>query len=175
MITHTPSRAKSTFLITAWLLVAVIALVGSGLAGTAQAQVSNDSIPSLTLDSNQTGQLVITWQPPQQSPTDYRIRWTNTNLNWLSWKDTNEPQRANEYPLAGVTTITLNDLTPGDTYKVQMRSRYYNADRTARQKSGPWTATATQRVKNHPPAAPTSLTTSEVAHDSLILSWGQPQ
>ena len=33
----------------------------------------------------------------------------------------------------------------------------------------------TQRVKNHPPAAPTSLTTSEVAHDSLILSWDNPQ
>ena len=140
----------------------------------AHAQAEPDAITSITLDSNQPGQLVITWQPPQQAPTDYRIRWTNTNLNWLSWKDTNEAQRANEYPLAGVTTITLNDLTPGDTYKVQMRSRYYNPDRTARQKSGPWTATATQRVKNHPPAAPASLTTSEVAHDSLILSWDNP-
>ena len=30
-------------------------------------------------------------------------------------------------------------------------------------------------MKNHPPAAPTSLTISEVAHDSLILSWDDPQ
>ena len=174
MLTNTASRAKLPILITAWVLVAIIALIGSGLAGTAHAQAGSDAIPSLTLDSNHPGQLVITWQAPQQAPTDYRIRWTNTNLNWLSWKDTNEAQRANEYPLAGVTTITLNDLTPGDTYKVQMRSRYYNPDRTARQKSGPWTATATQRVKNHPPAAPASLTTFEVAHDSLILSWDNP-
>ena len=160
-----------------WLLaVALTILATSAMTAPApaHAQAEPDAIPSVTLDSNQPGQLVITWQPPQQAPTDYRIRWTNTNLNWLSWKDTDEAQRANEYPLAGVTTITLNDLTPGDTYKVQMRSRYYNADRTARQKSGPWTATATQRVKNHPPAAPTSLTTSEVAHDSLILSWDNP-
>ena len=174
MLTNTASRAKLPIMITAWVLVAIIALIGSGLAGTAHAQAGSDAIPSLTLDSNHPGQLVITWQAPQQAPTDYRIRWTNTNLNWLSWKDTNEAQRANEYPLAGVTTITLNDLTPGDTYKVQMRSRYYNPDRTARQKSGPWTATATQRVKNHPPAAPASLTTFEVAHDSLILSWDNP-
>ena len=160
-----------------WLLaVALTILATSAMTAPApaHAQAEPDAIPSVTLESNQPGQLVITWQPPQQAPTDYRIRWTNTNLNWLSWKDTNEAQRANEYPLAGVTTITLNDLTPGDTYKVQMRSRYYNPDRTARQKSGPWTATATQRVKNHPPAAPTSLTTSEVAHDSLILSWDNP-
>ena len=160
-----------------WLLaVALTILATSAMTAPApaHAQAEPDAITSVTLDSHQPGQLVITWQPPQQAPTDYRIRWTNTNLNWLSWKDTNEAQRANEYPLAGVTTITLNDLTPGDTYKVQMRSRYYNPDRTARQKSGPWTPTATQRVKNHPPAAPTSLTTSEVAHDSLILSWDNP-
>ena len=160
-----------------WLLaVALTILATSAMTAPApvHAQAEPDAIPSITLDSNQPGQLVITWQPPQQAPTDYRIRWTNTNLNWLSWKDDDEAQRANEYPLAGVTTLTLNDLTPGDTYKVQMRSRYYNPDRTARQKSGPWTTTATQRVKNHPPAAPASLTTSEVAHDSLILSWDNP-
>ena len=139
------------------------------------AQAEPDAIPSITLDSNQPGQLVITWQPPQQAPTDYRIRWTNTNLNWLSWKDDDEAQRANEYPLAGVTTLTLNDLTPGDTYKVQMRSRYYNPDRTARQKSGPWTATATQRVMDNPPAPPTDLTASAVSHNTLTLNWADPQ
>ena len=167
-------RRRATALALAVMVVTVALFIAYGPAVPTMAQAEPDAIPSVTLDSNQPGQLVIAWQPPQQAPTDYRIRWTNTNLNWLSWKDTNEAQRANEYPLAGVTTITLNDLTPGDTYKVQMRSRYYNPDRTARQKSGPWTATATQRVKNHPPAAPASLTTSEVAHDSLILSWDNP-
>ena len=175
MPTNTVSPAKLPIMIAAWLLVAVIALIGSGLAGNAHAQASNDSIPSLTLDSHQPGQLVITWQAPASPPTDYRVSWANADLNWLSWKDANEPQRANEYPLADVTTITLSDLTPGDTYKVHMRSRYYNADRTVRESSGPWTDVITQRVMNHPPAAPTSLTASQVTHESLTLTWHNPQ
>ena len=158
-----------------WLLAAALTILAVTILATsamtapapAHAQASNDSIPSLTLDSHQPGQLVITWQAPASAPTDYRVSWANADLNWLSWKDANEPQRANEYPLADVTTITLSDLTPGDTYKVQMRSRYYNADRTVRESSGPWTDVITQRVKNNPPAAPTSLTASQVTHESL--------
>ena len=174
MPTNTASRAKLPIMIAAWLLVAVIALIGSGLTGNAHAQAGNDSIPSLTLDSNEPGQLVINWQTPEQAPTDYRIRWANSSIGFPSYNSPNEAERGNEYPLAGVTTLTLNNLTPGDSYKVQIRSRYYNADRSVHESSGPWTATTTQRVKNHPPAAPTSLTTSEVAHDSLILSWDNP-
>ena len=56
MPTNTARRAKLPIMIAAWLLVAVIALIGSGLAGTAQAQASNDSIPSL--------RRVVTWQAP---------------------------------------------------------------------------------------------------------------
>ena len=175
MLTNTPSRAKLPFLIAAMLLVAVIALIGSGLTGNAHAQAGSDVIPSINLDSHQPGQLVITWQAPASAPTDYRVSWANADLNWLSWKDANEPQRGNEYPLAGVTTLTLNNLTPGDSYKVQIRSRYYNADRSVHESSGPWTATTTQRVKNHPPAAPTGLTASPVEHNSLTLTWNNPQ
>ena len=32
----------------------------------------------------------------------------------------------------------------------------------------------TQRVKDHPPAAPTGLTTSDIEHDSLTLTWNDP-
>ena len=74
-----------------------------------------------------------------------------------------------------MTTLTLNNLTPGDSYKVQIRSRYYNADRSVHESSGPWTATATQRVKNHPPTAPNGLAASQVSHDSLTLTWDDPQ
>ena len=175
MLTHTPSRAKLPFLIAAWMLVAIIALIGSGLTGTTQAQGTSGVIPSINLDSNEAGQLIITWATPEQAPTDYRIIWANTNLGFPSYSAANEPERGNEYPLAGVTTLTLNNLTPGDSYKVQIRSRYYNADRSVRESSGPWTATTTQRVKNHPPAAPTGLTASLVDHDSLTLTWNNPQ
>ena len=175
MPTNTPSRAKLPFLITAWLLVAVIALIGSGLTGTTQAQGTSGVIPSINLDSNEAGQLIITWATPEQEPTDYRLMWANTNLGFPSYKNPNEAERANEYPIGDVTTLTLSNLTPGDNYKVQMRSRYYNADRTVRESSGPWTDVITQRVKNNPPAAPTGLTASLVEHNSLTLTWNNPQ
>ena len=175
MLTHTPSRAKLPFLIAAWMLVAIIALIGSGLTGTTQAQGTSGVIPSINLDSNEAGQLIITWATPEQAPTDYRIIWANTNLGFPSYSAANEPERGNEYPLVDVNTLTLSDLTPGDSYKVQIRSRYYNADRSVRESSGPWTATTTQRVKNHPPAAPTGLTASLVDHNSLTLTWNNPQ
>ena len=166
MLTHTPSRAKLPFLIAAWMLVAIIALIGSGLTGTTQAQGTSGVIPSINLDSNEAGQLIITWATPEQAPTDYRIIWANTNLGFPSYKNPNEAERANEYPLGDVTTLTLNDLTPGDTYKVQIRSRYYNADRSVRDSSGPWTQVMTQRVRTTrrrlPPASrhPSSTTTA---------------
>ena len=174
MLTHTPSRAKLPFLIAAWMLVAIIALIGSGLTGTTQAQGTSGVIPSINLDSNEAGQLIITWATPEQAPTDYRIIWANTNLGFPSYSAANEPERGNEYPL-DVNTLTLSNLTPGDSYKVQMRSRYYNADRTVRESSGPWTDIITQRVKDHPPAAPTGLTASLVEHNSLTLTWNNPQ
>ena len=157
------------------MLVISMAFIGSGMAGSAQAQGSNDAIPSINLDSDEPGQLVITWEAPQAAPTDYRIRWANTDLGWPSWQADNEAERGNEHPLGDVTTLMLTDLTPDDTYKVQMRSRYYNADRTVHESSGPWTQVMTQRVKNHPPAAPTGLTTSAVAHDTLTLTWDDPE
>ena len=57
------------------------------LTGNAHAQAGNDSIPSLTLDSNEPGQLVINWQAPDPAPTDYRLSWTNSSLEFLSYKD----------------------------------------------------------------------------------------
>ena len=156
------------------MVVAVALFISYGPAVPTMAQAEPGAITSVTLDSHQPGQLVITWETPDPAPTDYRVSWAHTSLGFLSYKDSNEAQRANVYPDASVTTLTLDHLTPGDTYKVQMRSRYYNADRSVHNWSGPWTATTTQRVKNHPPAAPTGLTTSEVTHDSLILSWDKP-
>ena len=168
-------QAGLPILIATLMLVISMAFIGSGMAGTARAQGASDAIPSINLDSDEPGQLTITWQAPQAAPTDYRIRWANADLGWPSWKADNEAQRGNEYPLASVTSLTLSGLTPGDDYKVQIRSRYYNADRTVHQRSGPWTNVITQRVKDHPPVAPTGLTTSAAAHDSLTLTWDDPQ
>ena len=162
-------------LIAALLLVAGMVLTGSGLAAPADAQAEAGAIPSLTLDSNEPGQLVITWATPDPAPTDYRIRWANASMGFPSYNAPNEPERGNSHPAGDANTLTLDNLTPGENYKVQIRARYYNADRSVHERSGPWTATATQRVKAHPPAAPTGLTASQVAHDSLTLTWNDPQ
>ena len=172
----TASRTRLPILMAAWLfIIAATITMSSGLPGTAQAQAERGAIPSLNLASGEPGQLVISWETPDPAPTDYRIRWANTDLGWPSWSGTNETERANEYPLGGVTTLTLNNLTPGDSYKVQMRSRYYNADRSVRESSGPWTATTTQRVKDNPPAAPTGLIAARIGHSVLTLTWDDPQ
>ena len=169
------SRARMPSLIAVLLLLASMVFMGSALTGTAQAQDEHGAIPSLNLASSEPGQLVISWETPEQAPTDYRIRWANTDLGWPSWSGTNETERANEYPLGGVTSLTLNNLTPGDSYKVQMRSRYYNADRSVHESSGPWTPITTKRVKNNPPAAPTGLIAARIGHSVLTLTWNDPQ
>ena len=172
----TASRTRLPILIAAWLfIIAATITMSSGLPGAVQAQAERGAIPSLNLASSEPGQLVITWETPDPAPTDYRIRWSPTNAKFLSYKDDNETQRGNLYPLGGVTSLTLNNLTPGDSYKVQMRSRYYNADRSVRESSGPWTATTTQRVKDNPPAAPTGLIAARIGHSVLTLTWDDPQ
>ena len=134
------SRTRLPILIAAWLfIIAATITMSSGLTGTVQAETEQGTIPSLTLDSTEPGQLIITWETPDPAPTDYRLRWAPATRDFLSYKDDNEAERGNLYPPGDVTTLTLNNLTPGDSYKVQMRSRYYNADRSVRESSGPWT------------------------------------
>ena len=139
------------------LIVAAALLIGSWLVVPAMAQTEHGVIPPIVLESNEPGQLVITWETPDPKPTDYRLKWAHSSLSYLSYRYDNEPQRGNDYP--EINTFTLNNLTPGETYKVQLRSRYYDADKSTSRPSGPWTATATQQIKNNPPAATKSKET----------------
>ena len=136
---------------------------------------ADGAIQGLSLAGSEPGQLVIIWETPEPAPTDYRIGWAQANLDFLSYTDADEAERANVYPDGDVNTLTLNDLTPGEEYKVHIRSRYHDGEHSDSPWSGPWTETATQRVKDHPPAAPTGLTASQVSHNSLTLSWDVPQ
>ena len=70
--------------------------------------------------------------------------------------------------------MTLTGLTKGSTFKIQIRTRYETGGDNDGPWSGPWTNELTQRVNDDPPAAPTGLTASQVAHDSLTLSWTAP-
>ena len=119
--------------------------------------------------------MVVTWEIPETTPTDYRISWAQSSLSFPSYNDSNGPEKGNLSPLGSETTLTLDNLTPGVDYKIKMRARYYNEDRSEHLSSGPWTDTMTQRVKDQPPAAPTGLTASDIEHDSLTLTWTDPQ
>ena len=88
MTTQHPSasRTRLPILIAAWLfIIAATVTMSSGPPGTAQAQAERGAIPSLNLASSEPGQLVITWETPEPTPTDYRVRWSPTNAKFLSY------------------------------------------------------------------------------------------
>ena len=55
-----------------------------------------------------------------------------------------------------------------------MRARHTSGGDNNGAWSSPWSDTVTARVKDDLPTAPTGLTTSRVAHDSITLSWTTP-
>ena len=156
--------------------LAVIATVITALtlgSFTAQAQ-SQGAVPNLQTSSTSPGELTITWDSPNPIPADYRLRWAEESLDFLSYSAPNEANRGSEYPEPQDTSITLTGLSKGSTFKVQIRTRYETGGDNDGPWSGPWTDEFTQRVNDDPPAAPNGLTASQVAHDSVTLSWITP-
>ena len=158
------------------LMVALLAVTTALiLIGTAtQAQASNGTVPNLQLSSVSPGELTIAWDAPDPAPSDYRVIWAEQSLDFLSYKNSNEANRGNQYPSGSERSITLTGLAKGQTFKVQARARYTSGGQNNGPWSGPWTDTITTRVMDDPPAAPSSLTASEVTHDSVRLSWTAP-
>ena len=134
-----------------------------------QAQVAPAAVTNLQLSSTAPGELTISWDVPDPVPTDYRVMWARQDLDYLSYKATNEAHRGNNYPSGDQTSITLTGLTKGGAYKVQARTRYRDGHQ-----SGPWSSEVTGRVKNDPPSAPTGLTASQITHESVTLAWAAP-
>ena len=155
------------------MLAIVIATLAIG-GFTAEAQGQPGTINNLSLTTISPGELTITWDTPNPVPSDYRLRWAEESLDFLSHSAPNEANRGSDYPEDQDTSITLTDLTKGSTFKVQIRTRYTSGGDNDGPWSGPWTTAATQRVKDDPPAAPTGLSTSQVTHDSVTLSWTAP-
>ena len=153
------------------LLAVATALI---LASTAAQAQSQGAVPNLQLSSASPGELTIAWDAPDPAPSDYRVIWAKQDLDFLSYKNSNEANRGNEYPRGSERSITLTGLAKGKTFKVQARARYTSGGQNNGAWSGPWTDTVTARVKDDPPAAPSSLTASEVTHDSVRLSWTAP-
>ncbi len=150
-----PMKIPANIVATATLTVLAIVIATLAIGGfTAEAQNQRGTINNLSLTTISPGELTITWDTPNPVPSDYRLRWAEESLDFLSHSAPNEANRGSEYPEAQDTSITLTDLTKGSTFKVQIRTRYTNGGDNDGPWSGPWTDEITQRVKDDPPAAP---------------------
>ena len=183
----TPGRVLITLAALAVMSVIAALLLGGPVA---LAQSDSGAVPNLRLSSASPGELTISWDAPDPAPSDYRVAWAEQSLGFLSYKNSNEANRGNEYPGGEKRSITLTGLTKGETFKVMARARYRSGGRNNGPWSGPWTDTVTARVQDDPPAAPTGLTASQVqddppaaptgltasqvAHDSVTLTWTAP-
>ena len=170
--TTNPGRVRITLATLTVLAMSAAILLLGGM--TAQAQSDQGAVPNLRLSSAASGTLTITWDAPNPAPSDYRIVWAKQDLGFLSYKNSNEANRGNEYPGGNATSITLTGLNKGATFKVKARTRYTSGGNNNGPWSGPWTATITTRVNDDPPAAPSSLTAGQVTHDSVTLTWTAP-
>ena len=146
--------------------------------GLMASQVAHDSV-------------TLTWTAPTEAPYDYRLAWGLAG-GYISYKASNTTTAGNAYPGGNATSYTITGLDPG-TYSVKLRARY---DGTA----GPWKQASavvvtgdappvvvvvpdptaepepptSEQQQAEPPAAPTGLTASQVAHDSVTLTWTKP-
>ena len=174
MTLHRSNKMTLWLLAVAFTILAVAILATSAMTVPAEAQDPDGSINNLLVSSPNPGQLLITWDSPAEVPTDYRVRWAPSNQDYLSYSAPNEANRGSEYPNGQDTSMTLTNLSRGSTFKVQIRTRYETGGDNNGPWSGPWTDEFTQRVNDDPPAAPTGLTTSQITHDSVTLSWTAP-
>ena len=104
-----------------WLVMTVLLTVSpapSGLLGSAYAQTDSRAIGAVRVESNQPGELAVSWNPPTESPRDYRVMWARVGESFPSYRDND----GNAYPTSSSYTIT--GLDQGVRYKVKVRARY---------------------------------------------------
>ena len=85
---------------------------------TPAATVDSRGIAAVRVESNQPGELAVSWNPPMESPRDYRVMWARVGESFPSYRDND----GNAYPTSSSYTIT--GLDQGVRYKVKVRARY---------------------------------------------------
>ena len=175
MTLHRSNKMTLWLLAVAFTILAVAILATSAMTAPAEAQDPDGSINNLLVSSPNPGQLLITWDSPEEVPTDYRVRWAPSNQDYLSYSEDNTSERGSAYPEA--LTFTVDNLPAGIEYKVQVRARYYDGDNTDSPWSGPWTDEATVTISSPPEQASdevTGLALSSTAVGQLVITWDLP-
>ena len=154
--------------------LALMAISAVLLLSPAPAHGEQTGVTGLTLTSETPGVIVVTWDVPEQTPTDYRVNWAKSSEDFPSY--TAGVGNGNEYPATNEETI--EDLDEGVEYKVRVRARYRDDQLIEGQDkpwSTPWSDEKTVTVaKGKPPTKPRDLT-GTVTHDSVTLSWTEPK
>ena len=140
-------RALMGLTLAAMLLTTILFISGQL---TAWAQGQEGEITGFSLSSPNPGELVVSWDIPFPSPTDYRVMWARLDQDYPSWKESNEAQRGNEYPAGDSASFTLTGLTEGGEYKAKVRARYNGGEYQDNPWSGPWSQEATLEVSSTP-------------------------
>ena len=104
------------------------------------------------------GELVINWDPHPAGPNDYRVKWAEEDGEFRRYGD----RDWNAYPTG--TTHTVTGLTPGATYKAMVLSRFDDRKRSD------WTEAVTGPAALQPnlPAAGQPAITGTVEVDETL-------
>ena len=73
-----------------WLGVVALLTISTGssaIPGSAYAQADTRAINAVRVESNRPGELSVSWDPPTETPSDYRVIWARVGEKFLSWSD----------------------------------------------------------------------------------------
>ena len=160
--TALPGKMRTALIL--GLAVAVLAAaLPTVLTVRAQQEPWQAAVTGLTLSPGTSpGDLVITWDSHPEGAEDYRVRWAPDGENFKKFDD----PAGNAYP--ATTSHTVTGLTPGATYKAQVRARYDdNATRSV------WSETVKGESAPEPPPDPVAGLTAVpgTSAGELAVSW----
>ena len=126
------------------------------LLRTVYAQGNVRGIGDVHVGNSQPGILELSWDPPSETPLDYRVSWAPAGEDFPSEND----DQGNAYPTSPAYTIA--GLAEGVCYKVRLRARYGDG-------AGDWTQPVVSVVQVSPPTNTPTLVPTEAPTESPTL------